>query len=66
MNHDLETSRVRALEASEILLSDFRDHMNPEQYARALACARRPLSAIHPEQAKAILRLYTSIAGERA
>lgn len=62
---DFQTTRIRALEASELLLSDFRDHMNPEQYARAVACARRPLSAIHPEQAKAILRMFMEIAGDR-
>ncbi len=56
----------RAVEAAEVLLSDFADRLNPEQYARALAVTRRTLSAIHPEQAKAVLRLYDAIAGNEA
>lgn len=64
--HRIQERRIRAVEAAEGLLSeDYRDRLNPEQYERALACARRPLSAISPEQAAAMLRLYSAIAGDR-
>ncbi len=58
--------KVRAVEAAEVLLSDFSDKLNPEQYARALAVTRIGLGMIHPEQAKAVLRLYDAIAGHEA
>jgi len=62
----MQELRIRAIEAAEVLLSeDYRDRLKPDQYERALACARRPLSAIHPEQAAAMLRLYVRIAGIR-
>jgi len=65
MRHGLDRSRIRAVEAAELLLADFRDRMTPEQYERALSCARCPVSAVHPEQAAAMLRLYDQIAGQR-
>ena len=58
--------RICGLEAAETLLSeDYRVRLNPDQYERALSCARRPLSAIHLEEAAAMVRLYKVVAGER-
>lgn len=53
---------IRAREAAEALFEDFRDRLTPDQYLKVLAAKR---GSIHPLAAAAMLRLYTTIAGER-